>query len=86
MYISIICENFVFLDSMMFLNTSLDALVSRLKASKKFQTAFGILIQYYGREKGTDMCRRGVDFYDYVKSFDVFKKLYSQLRTCFKTS
>lgn len=76
-YISIICDSFVFLDSLMFMNSSLSTLVSDLKddaltSGKDELENFPILTSAFGNEKGRIFCRKGVYCYDYV---DSLKKL-----------
>ena len=73
-YISIICENFLFLDSMMFLNASLETLVENLKDKKEFSQVFKYLVDAYGGKKAKLFSRKGVYCYDYVDSFKRFSE------------
>lgn len=80
-YMSIICDDFVFLDSLMFLNSSLSTLVENLRQpdknadeGKDFQSKFSILIENYGIKKAKILSRKGVYPYDYMSSFDKFNE------------
>lgn len=80
-YISILCDNFVFLDSTLFLNASLATLVSNLKntpqnvdAVDDFEEKFNPLISIFGFEKAVTLSRKGIYPYDHMNSFDRFNE------------
>lgn len=74
-YISILCDNFILLDSIMFLNASLDQLVTRLKNSGgEFKENFKTLVQVYGEDDAKILCQKGIYFYDYIHDFDQFNE------------
>lgn len=74
-YMSIMCDNFVLLDSMMFLNASLDNLVSRLKNSDgEWSQKFKLMQQFFGDEDGQLLSQKGTYCYDYVTSFKQFNE------------
>ena len=73
-YLSIICDNFYFLDSMMFLNASLDSLVQNLHSKNDFKGSFLYLIEAMGEKKAKLLSRKGVYCYDYINSFSKFKE------------
>lgn len=87
-YISILCDDIVFLDSTLFLNVSLSTLVNNLKSFtegedvvNQFEEKFAPLIQIYGFEKAVKLSRKGCYPYSYMSGFEKFKesKLPSQI-------
>jgi len=80
-FLTIICEKYFFIDSMMFLAASLDDLVKNLicdsKSKQQFSERFSILVQVFGYPIATKLSRKGVYPYEYIDSFDKFAE------TCF---
>lgn len=79
-FISIICDNFVFLDSTLFLNEKLSTLVSNLKGKiqvdvvEDFEMKFAPLIDIFGFEKAVALSRKGVYPYDYMDKMEKFSE------------
>ena len=80
-YISIMCDDFIFLDSTLFLNASLSTLVENLKTFTdesnvvdEYEAKFNPLIEAFGFEKAVALSRKGVYPYDYMTSFKKFEE------------
>ena len=72
-YKSVSTEEFKFVDSFNFLSSSLEKLVDSTK--KEDKDAFTQLRRYFPDDKQFDMLlRKGVYFYDYASSFDIFSE------------
>ncbi len=86
-YISVFTSQFMLLDSIMFLNSSLDSLVNRLKTSgESFDKTFKNLIQYFGKDNAKLLCRKGIYFYEYIKDFKMFEETEFPSRDSFYNS
>jgi uncharacterized protein YeeX (DUF496 family) len=77
-FLSIVCEKFMFLDSMMFLSESLENLVKNLLRKNPsdgyFSETFSILEQALGTSLGKRLARKGVYPYEYMNSWDRFEE------------
>ncbi len=89
-YMSILCDDFVFLDSTLFLNASLATLVDNLKSTsteidvvQDFEDKFGPLIDAFGFEKAADLSRKGVYPYTFLKSFALFDNTHLPEKSAF---
>jgi len=70
--LSIICDNLVFLDSMMFLSASSSTLIQNLAEDKdNWLSNFSPLIQAFGIEKAKFVLRKGIYFYDNASNLSV---------------
>lgn len=86
-YISVFTSKFMLLDSIMFLNASLDSLVRRLKESgESFSKTFKNLIQYFGKANAKLLSRKGIYFYEYIKDFKMFEETEFPSRDSFYNS
>jgi hypothetical protein len=77
-FLSIICDKYVFLDSMMFLSASLDELVRNLLGSSPtkdyFKNNFKVLDQVFGSDLGMKLARKGVYPYEYMNCWSRFEE------------
>jgi len=77
-FLSVICDDFYFLDSMMFLATSLDELVKNLKndyqTDEEFEKRFNIMVQFFGLDLSKLLSRKGVYPYEYMNSWTRFEE------------
>ena len=75
-YLSIICDKFIFLDSLQFLNAPLSELVQILKndaeRNNNFSELFSPLVQIYGEKHARLLARKGVYMYDYMTDWGKF--------------
>jgi len=72
-YMSFEYNNIKFIDSFMFMSSSIEKLTESLKTDGKLNDNFKFTKQHFG-EHAELMCRKGVYPYSYVQNHDVFEK------------
>lgn len=78
-FLSIIGPTYYFIDSFMFLQSSLDSLVTDMLKdtpvdSPDFVTNFTLMVQCFGLNKAKELSRKGVYPYEYMDSFEKFNE------------
>ncbi|OXA46815.1 hypothetical protein Fcan01_18494 [Folsomia candida] len=71
-YMALLCENYVFLDSFLFLTASLDTLTNDLLLGNNFEQDFKPLIQIFGQGAAKEMSRKGIYMYEYMDKWKKF--------------